>query len=244
MQIIKILHILLFCFILNSSSLSQSITDNGVLNGANFFYEARFDESIEILQTLIEEQNITGENLFAANLYTAFGLIRKDAHPDTVRKYFVQAINVNPKIEVDNSRIPPDLYEQYLNVRLSILGALVIRSGPSSASILMYHQDSDRIIRHYTPIDLDDLIVGSYELVIAKDGYLPKTAMVELKPNQSDTLYITLEEKEVPLIKKYWPWAGGFVVATSVILSRLFDRETEGPEEASLPAPPPRPNNP
>lgn len=241
---IKVLYIVTLLFIFAIQSLSQNITSDKVLAGIKLFYEARFDESTKILRQLVEEKSITGEDLFAANLYTAFSLIRQEASPDLVQEYFSNAIYVNPQIPVDNSRIPPDLYEEYLNARLATLGTLVVRSEPSAASILMYHQSSDQILRRNTPLDLRDLMIGSYELVIAKEGYLPQTAKIELKPNQSDTLFILLEEKESSLVKKYWPWAGGFVVATSVLLSRLFDRDEEATKETTLPAPPARPGNP
>lgn len=222
----------------------QSITQPGVVQGVNLFYEARFSEALQVLEQLIEEGNLTEENLFAAHLYTAFCRIRHEADEDAIFADFVSAIEVNPKIDVDYRRLPPDLYEQYLNVRVKVLGHLIVDSQPSSASLLLFEQNSSKIIRQYTPVEMRDLMVGNYELVIAKDGFVPQTAQISVRPNKTDTLLFVLEEKQVSLVKKYWPWAGGFVVTTALVLSQMFDKEVEKPEIFTLPEPPARPTNP
>jgi hypothetical protein len=232
--------ILLFCGIVHG----QSITNRDVVQGVNYFYEASFSEALDTFEQLISQGDLTEENLFAAHLYSGFCHIRQEADSELIFSHFVEAIGVNPKIDVDYRRLPPDLYEQYLNVRLQVLGHLVFHSQPSSASLLLFEQNSSKIIRHYTPVEIRDLMVGNYELVIAKDGFMPQTAQIEVRPNKTDTLEFVLEEKQVSLVKKYWPWAGGFVVTTALVLSQMFDNEAEEPEKNTLPEPPVRPTNP
>ena len=244
-MILKYLKIVLF-FLLSSGRILQGqlISNQDVVAGVNLFYEARFTEALEKFDQSITDGDLNEENLFAAHLYTGFCHIRQEADEKFIFADFVRAISVNPKIEIDYRRLPPDLYEKYLNVRLQVLGHLVIHSQPPSSSLLLFEQNSSKIIRHYTPVEIRDLMVGNYEVVIAKDGFVPQTAEIQVRPNKTDTLQFVLEEKQVSLVKKYWPWAGGFAVTTALLLSQMFDKEAEVPEKITLPGPPTRPANP
>ena len=225
------------------ASPGQKISSPDVIRGVDQFYSARFDEAIRTLDSAISSGSLPKDDLFAAHLYMAFSYLRQNAEPSVVDLHFVEAIRSNPNLAVDSTRIPPDLYERYMQTRKRILGNLLVVTVPGAASAILFGQQGEKVMNQYTPALFSNLLAGEYELLIAKEGYKPRTASPVVRAGVTDTLMITLVEKKKSFLKSYWPWGGSLLIATSIAISRLTGKEAKK-EDSTLPAPPGRPEKP
>jgi hypothetical protein len=221
---------------------AQEVTDPNVLKGIDLFYSARFEESVEILQqAVIDNVNLTGDDRFAAFLYLGFCRIRQNADDELITMHLTEAIRIDPDIQLDAEKIPPDLFERFLSIRPKVLGGLIIVTDPPAASILLVEPGSNRIRNEYAPTAFHNLFEGSYELFVAKEDYETEISTVQIKAGVTDTLVFRLAKNKKPIYKRWWAWGGGLV--TGYLIYELLDRdEGEKPRPSSdLPAPPQRP---
>lgn len=220
---------------------AQEVVGTRLEKGVEYFYTASFDLAVETLQDAIKMDELNKDELFAAHLYLAFCHLRLNAPEQTIQEHFRTAVRVNPDFEIDPVRTPPDLHQQFYKVRSSLLGKLVLSTIPSGATIFLVDSLGSNMLNQTSPAIFPNLLVGSYEILIAKEGYKALTDAIQIHPGVSDSLVITLEKKGKPFLKKWWPW-GGFAVAAVVAVSALTrDDKATLREDKELPFPPPRP---
>ena len=149
---------------------AQIVSDPTVIEGVDYFYSAKFSQAIETLRKAISTDSLGKEDAFAAYLYMAFSQMRQNTSQNSVDKNLMAAIKANPNIEIDGTKIPPDLFERFVAVRKNSLGGLFVVSEPGAASAILLKQDGNKITTRYTPAEFTNLFIGQYELVIPKDG--------------------------------------------------------------------------
>ncbi|NIA31198.1 MAG: hypothetical protein GWP06_14975 [Actinobacteria bacterium] len=237
----KFIFVVLFVFMLfdSGNTLAQKVSDPAVIEGVDYFYKAKFPQAIESLRKAISTGKLPGDDVFAAYLYMAFSQMRQNAPQDSVDINLVAAIKANPNIEIDGTKIPPDLFERFVAVRKSTLGGLLIVTEPGAASAILMKQDGNEVMTRYTPALFTNLFAGPYELVIAKDGYKPQTALANVSASRTDTLIVILNEKKNTIFKKWWTWGSGLAVATAIAIFQKTGKKKE--KEGDLPEPPARP---
>ncbi len=219
---------------------AQKVSNPAVIQGVDYFYSAKFSLAIETLGKAISTDSLDKEDTFAAYLYMAFSQMRQNTSLNSVDKNIKAAIRANPTIEIDGTKIPPDLFDRFVAVRKSSIGGLFVVSEPGAASAILLKQDGNKIMTRYTPAEFTNLFVGQYELVIAKDGYKPQTALANVVGSQTDTLIVILNVKRKSIFKKWWAWGSGLAAATAIAIFQKTGKK--GEKEGDLPEPPARPN--
>lgn len=232
--------LILFVALFQTNNLfAQKVSDPTVIEGVNYFYSAKFPEAIATLRKAIATGSLAGDDEFAAYLYMAFSQIRWNAPQDSVDKNLYAAIRVNPNIEIDGTKFPPDLFNRFVAARKNSLGGLFVVSEPGAASVILLKQDGNKVMTRYTPALFTNLFAGPYELVIAKDGYKPQTALANVTASLTDTLIVLLNVKKSSIFKKWWTWGSGLAVATAIAIFQKTGKK--GEKEGDLPEPPARP---
>ncbi|NOY58222.1 MAG: carboxypeptidase regulatory-like domain-containing protein [Calditrichaeota bacterium] len=231
--------VLIFMLFDTGNTLAQKVSDPAVIEGVDYFYKAKFPQAIESLRKAISTGKLPGDDVFAAYLYMAFSQMRQNAPQDSVDKNLVAAIKANPNIEIDGTKTPPDLFERFVAVRKSTLGGLLIVTEPGAASAILMKQDGNKVMTRYTPAQFTNLFSGRYELVIAKDGYKPQTALANVRAGRTDTLLVQLRMKGKSIFKKWWAWGSGLAAATAIVVLQKTGKK--GEKEGDLPEPPARP---
>ncbi len=223
----------------------EQVLDNLIL-GKKLFWEAKFEESISHLKKVVESNTKNKEYLFEAYLYMGFSLARQNAHQAKIDSTFEQAIKIDPKRNLDELVIPPDLAEEFHNVRDKLVGCAYVNSEPIGAE-LMGVRGNNILFIETTPAHICELS-ATFQLHFSKQGYDGYVIPVKLKPGMVDTLFVKLN----PLITqksrgtKLWPWiGGGIVVSTAAVLFKTVigggGGNGGGVELEDLPGPPDRP---
>jgi hypothetical protein len=226
-----------------SVSWGQDQVQQKLIQGKNYFWEAKFEESMASLIEVAESNTTNKEYLFEAYLYMGFVLMRQDADSSAVSAAFAQAIEIDPKGKVDESVIPPDLAEKFNNVRNQMVGCIYVISEPLGSEI-MGLQGENLIFVETTPALICDLVTKGFQILLTKQGFEEQVVSIRFRAGKVDTVLVTLD----PVItkasggKKLWPWVagGGIVVSTAAILLKSLSKGGgNGIEE--LPGPPDRP---
>ena len=215
-----------------------------MLEGVQLFWNAKFDEAIEVLQDAINLNRLNQDELFSAHLYLGFSLVRLGAQSEVIDETFRQAVKTNPRLKLNSFKIPPDLLNRFEKLRNSMIGSVYITSNPTGAQVIGYDQEKEIKFQGKTPFLSEDLFVETYDILISKKDYQDKILRVNLLPAVMDSLDITLRMNEKPFYKKWWTWAGGGVVVASVIaiLSTSESSKTPAKHSSDLPMPPGHPH--
>ena len=184
---------LLFCL---APIFAQNISDEAVKKGIESFYMADFEEAMNTLQNAIINDVLSDEEQFYAHIFVGFCHIRQGSDPATVNVYFKRAITISPHTELDPMKIPPDLYDAFTGVKNALLGAVVVMSDPLDATVLVIEPSSNAIERKITPAAFHNLLEGSYQVLVSKNGYETFAGSVQVLPGASDTLNVILLQKK------------------------------------------------
>ena len=222
---------------------AQDKAQQKVLEGVQLFWNAKFDEAIEVLQEAITLNMLHQNELFSAYLYLGFSLVRLGGQTEVIDQTFRQAIKANPLLKLDSFKIPPDLLNRFEKLRNSMIGYVYITSNPTDAEVIGYNQEKEIKFQGKTPFFSEDLLVETYDILILKKDYQEKILRVNLLPAVLDSFNITLRMNEKPFYKKWWTWAGGGVVIASIIaiISTSESAKTQAMNSSDLPMPPDRP---
>lgn len=248
----NILAICLFGFCLTQTSSAfgqdkalQQLALRQLNQGKTFFWEAKFDQSLQALRQVIRIPDATTEHLLEAYLYIGFALTRQNASNSEVEAAFEQAIMLDPTRELDEEVIPPDLTDRFNSVRDELVGCLYITSEPRGVKLMVVQEDS--VLYHVpSPTVLCELADEDYQLLATKDGFEEHLYPLELIAGETDTLFVTLAQgltSDKKGKKKVWGWVvrGSIAAATATVLYMTFV-EGSGDGLADLPGPPDRPS--
>jgi hypothetical protein len=242
MRIRRTMTFILLCFAIIPLR-SQNISHEFVAKGIEAFYAADFEESMRILQNAIINEPLGDEELFFAHLYVGFCHIRLGSDAATVRLYFQRAITLLPDRELDPMRIPPDLYDAFIAVKNSLLGAIIVHSDPLDATAILINPKGNKVDRKSTPALFRNLLENSYQVVVSKSGYDTFSTDARVSAGVSDTLNVTLLKRQKSFVAKYWPYGAGAIAAGAAIIAIISgggDEPSMKPP-TTLPDPPARP---
>jgi hypothetical protein len=221
----------------------REIDDARVKAGVDAFYQAEFEKSGLLLRAALASDSLSLSDRFDAHLYLAFTAIRENGHPDSSRAHLEQAVALDPNQDLDSNLIPPDLYEQYLIVRRSSMGGLVIRTQPPAAVAILYDRRSGRSISMKTPAHFVNLAKGEYDLLLHNEKYADVQKLLTIQSGRTDSLTVDLQLLGKAWYKRWYTWSGGgaAVLLTWFVLSRESGSDKPAPSETDLPMPPKRP---
>ncbi|MBC7187491.1 MAG: PEGA domain-containing protein [Calditrichaeota bacterium] len=186
-----------------------------VQRGIDLFYQARFAEASDVLQQAIATGKLAREARFDAYLYLAFAILRGGGPAEAADVAFEACVRTDPARTLDPSRIPPDLVERFEQVRRGLVGRLYVVSNPREAGVFGVQAETGRQIVGRTPVLFENLLAGSYQLRITKEGYGQEVLAIEVDPSEVDTLYVDLREGSSKASTRRW------IVGTAIAASLL-----------------------
>ncbi|MFQ5602194.1 MAG: hypothetical protein ACE5HS_02885 [bacterium] len=214
-----------------------------LINGKKFFWEAKFDQSMQALKEVIGIQDAKTEYLFEAYLYMGFVLTRQNAASSEVDAAFEQAVKLDPKRKLDELVIPPDLSERFNRIRRQHVGCVYVTSDPEDIEFVVV-QDDSVLYSEFTPILICELMNKKFQLLIIEEDYEEKYMPLTVSSGKVDTLYLSLTPAytEKKSGKKMWTWfARGGILATAAAVLYKTVIASKGAEVETLPGPPVRP---
>ncbi len=247
LKIIKLV-ILLGCFLITAPGLAQEVAIQKLNEGKRYFWEARFDKAIEYLKEVTEMPNVSNRVLFDAYLHLGFVLTRNNATEQEITPAFERAVRANPRMQLDESVIPPDLSERFNEVRDRLVGCLYITSEHENVNIVAI-KDGTVLYNKKTPTTICEVEDESYQLIFTEIGFEEQFYQLQLTAGITDTLSIKLAQNI--LIGRRggggkWKWlaGGGVLAGAAAVLYTTVLSKGEGGGDVSnvLPVPPVRPN--
>jgi hypothetical protein len=245
----KVLPIFAFLFLISNLPPSlavnaQDLRSMKVIDGVKAFYMADFEGARTILQDALLYSRLSDEDLFAAHMYIAFAYLREEVEPETARLYIIKAIQTVPDVQLDVEKIPPDLYQYYVQIRQSIIGSLTISTTPEDASAVLIEPKKNRAQNLQTPGIFENLLEGSYNLLVSRPGFKSYSVIVDVAAGETKSIDVVLLEKNQTFLQKYWPYGAGALAATAIVAVIAGGKsEPQPPVSADLPTPPARPNH-
>jgi len=223
---------------------AQGISNKSVQSGVEAFYMADFEAAKTQLQDAVIDAPLSELDLFYAHLYIAFCNIRLNRDLEAVRLLFTRAVKIRPHMELDPTKIPPDLYDRFIAVREEIITSLVVITEPEDASVVVVEPETEAISSKTSPAIFHNLLEGSYQVLVSKEGFHTWARSIEVDPGKVDTLTITLLQKQKSFFAKAWPYGAGAVAAGVVVYAITLSNKSEPnpPFKPDLPGPPNRPD--
>ena len=238
--------ILLGCFLITAPGFTQDEAVRKLNEGKKFFWEARFDKAIAYLKEVTEMENVSDRVLFDAYLHLGFVLTRHNATEGEIASAFEQAVRANPRMELDETVIPPDLSERFNEVRERLVGCLYITSKHENVNIIAI-KNGRVLYNKSTPTLICELEDESYQLIFTERGFEQKFYQMQVTAGTTDTLFVKLAQSI--LIGQSgggkWKWlAGGGVLAgaAAVLYTTVLNKGEGSDGSNALPFPPDRPS--
>ena len=238
--------VILGCFLITAPGLAQEEAIQKLNKGKRYFWEARFDQAIAYLKEVTEMPNVSNRVLFDAYLHLGFVLTRHNATEGEITSAFEQAVRANPRMELDETVIPPDLSERFNEVRNRLVGCLYITSEHANVNIIAIKNGLVSYNKN-TPTLICELVDESYQLIFTERGFEEQLYQLHLTAGATDTLSVRLAQNI--LIGQSgggkWKWlAGGGIVAgaAAVLYTTVLNKGEGGDGSNALPVPPVRPN--
>jgi hypothetical protein len=219
---------------------SQTISNQGLQEGVQLFYQANFEEAIKVLNNTIESENLSQSDLFLSYVFLSFALIRGRADLDLANYNFQKAVKTAPKNRLDPQKIPPDLFRNFEEIRQGLLGSLFIDSNPRSAYISVY-RDGRKILQDITPVQMNQLITGRYVILISKESFEHQQLITEVTHSKINTLRVTLNKLKKPFYRKTWFLAVGSSAILTSVYAIISSSSSKSTRSADLPTPPKHP---
>jgi hypothetical protein len=194
-----------------------------------FRLDGEYDRAISALNELISKYARSDEILRRAynHLVTVYVQNNDEAGARGAARMALQRF---PDLTADELDFPGAVNRVYDQMRKEMFGAFVI-SQPEECRVYL-----DSTYVGDTPLRLDLVRVGEYDLTVTKSGYKDYASRIEIQPELTrDLSGLSLERDRAWW---WWPaWIGGAAVA-AVGLAIGLGGSDEEPEEEPLPAPP------
>jgi len=240
------LMIILGCFLITAPGLAQEEAIQKLNEGKKYFWEARFDQAIAYLIEVTEMPNVSNRVLFDAYLHLGFVLTRHNATEGEITSAFEEAVRANPRMELDETVIPPDLSERFNEVRNRLVGCLYITSEHANVNIIAIKNGLVSYNKN-TPTLICELVDESYQLIFTERGFEEQLYQLHLTAGATDTLSVRLAQNILIGQSGGGPWkwlaGGGIVAGAAAVLYTTVLNKGEGDDSSNaLPVPPVRPN--
>ncbi len=237
--------ILLGCFLITAPGFTQDEAVQKLNAGKRYFWEARFEQAIAYLKEVTEMENVSDRVLFDAYLHLGFVLTRHNATEGEISSAFEHAVRANPKMELDDTVIPPDLSERFNEVREQLVGCLYITSDHENVNIVAV-KNGRVLYNKNTPLLICELEDENYQLIFTESGFEEQLYLLQVTAGTTDTLSVKLAQNIlIGQSGGKWKWlAGGGVLAgaAAVLYTTVLNKGGGGDGSDALPVPPVRPN--
>jgi hypothetical protein len=196
--------------------------------------DGRYDRAVELLNDLIKGYEQSDEILRRAyhHLVTVYV---QNGDDEGARNAARAGLERFPDLEADELDFPRKVNDVYNEMRREMFGALVIDQ-PEDCRVYL-----DSLYVGDTPLRIDLVRVGEYNLTVTKSGYRDYAAQIEIQPELTrDLSGLALERDRAWW---WWPaWVGGAAISAVALAIGLSGGGDEPPpEEQPLPPPPDRP---
>ena len=190
--------------------------------------------------------NVSNRVLFDAYLHLGFVLTRHNAAEREIASAFEQAVRANPRMELDETVIPPDLSERFNEVRNRLVGCLYVTSEHANVNIIAI-KNGTVLYNKNTPTLICELVDESYYLMFTERGFEEQLYQLHLTAGATDTLSVRLAQNilmgQSGGVKWKWLAGGGIVAgAAAVLYTTVLNKGEGGDGSNALPFPPVRPN--
>jgi len=203
---------------------AQEERPSAVQRGIDLFYQANFAEASAVLQEAIASGRLGKEARFDAYLYLGFAILRGGGPAEAAEIAFEACVRSDPARTLDSSKIPPDLVDRFEKVRKGMVGRLFVVSNPREAGVFGMELESGRQIVGRTPVLFDNLLAGTYQLRVTKEGYGQEVVVAELEPMTTDTLFVDLREVAPKAATRRWIVASALVASLLAVVVVLVQR--------------------
>jgi hypothetical protein len=162
------------------------------------------------------------------HLFTTLLLDPDPAAPEELASTIREALLAYPDLTPSEAYCPREIVALVQAVRVQMYGSLEITS-PAEAEIIL-----DGEPRGMSPLLLKFVLVGDYDLTIAKDGYKERQEVITIEPGSRLSRDVELSKKS----NKAWYIAGGAALVGGTLYLLLKD---DGQVDEPLAEPPPPP---
>ena len=202
----------------------------------NLRLDGEYDRAIEMLREIIQEYTNSDDILRRA--YNHLVTVYVQNNDDTgARDAARTALDRFPDLTADELDFPGKVNDVYEQLRKEMFGSLVIDK-PKDCHVYL---DSTHV--GDSPLRLDLVKVGEYELTVTKSGHKDYVSRIEIQPELTrDLSGLSLDKDRAWW---YWPaWVGGAAVAAvAIVLGVSGGDEEPPPDPEPLPEPPGPPAN-
>ena len=199
--------------------------------------DGRYDQAVLMLNQLILTYDNSDEILRRAYNHLVTVYVQNNQR-DGARAAAFAALEKFPDISADELEFPSGVNDVYNQMRREMFGSLVIDE-PEECRVYL-----DSLHVGDTPLRLELVRVGEYELTVTKSGYKDHVSRIEIQPESTrDLTGLSLDKDRAWW---WWPaWVGGAAVAAVAVAVGLSgdDGGETPPEEPVLPDPPDPPTN-
>lgn len=205
--------------------------------------QGEYDRAIEKVRQIIEEYSDAEDVLKRAyNELVSIHVDRQD-DPEAVAAAG-QALERFPDLSADPLLFQPRVNEIYDRLRGEMFGSLVIQK-PEDCRVFLRTPEAEDGGKHVgeTPLTLDYVRVGEYDLIVTKSGYHDYTERIVIQPSGTLNQSVSLERRKD---KRWWLYrvGAGAVAAVGVVAIVLSGGTDEPPPPAEpLPGPPAPPTS-
>jgi hypothetical protein len=168
-----------------------------------------FDEAIQLLDSIINQYSESDEILRRAynDIVFTFILMKDDASAVSKAR---EGLERFADLVADPVEFPPRVNEIYNRLRAEMFGTLEITK-PGGCRIFLGEEFMGE-----TPLRLDLVRVGSYDLMVTKSGYHDYTETISIDPSGKHIMEVSMDRRRN---KRWWIYRIGPAVAAGVLLA-------------------------
>jgi hypothetical protein len=147
-----------------------------------------YEEAISLLDDVISRHADTEEILRHAYNHLVFTLVlmRDDVRVESAAR---EALLLFPDMNAPPPAFPDRMNDTYERLRRQMYGSLQITADPEESRIFLNGEYAGT-----TPLEIEYLGVGDYDLLISLPGYLDHESRLTIEPNQKLTQEISLDK--------------------------------------------------
>ena len=206
--------------------------------------DGEFDRAIAVLHEIIEEHAGSPEVLRRAFNESVFTILSKRsiASDDAARRALDEEARVRaedalrrfPDLVADRHYFPVEINVIYDDLRRSMFGEVHIVTNPSGSRVLVGDAFDGT-----SPVSIPYFPVGSYRLLISRDGYEDRTDSLSVIPGGVVQREVSLSKRRG---RKWWiAWIVPTLAASALITYSVTSGDDGGDDSTELPGPPPPP---
>ncbi|MBD3183035.1 PEGA domain-containing protein [Candidatus Poribacteria bacterium] len=154
--------------------------------------EADFDTAVSKLRKAIETGLKDKDDIVKAYLHLGFAYMGKGM-PAKAEMEFGNAIKLQPSLKLYPEKHSNKIISSFNSIREQFVASLAVISNPGGAEVFISEEGSKLKRIGVTPLKLDSLLVGNYNITVKKSFYLPENTDIFLKQGKENRLEIDLK---------------------------------------------------